>query len=46
MRNLTGFTIKDNVTEEGIELAGLLDLAFKYARGLDQLELEIPVRDT
>ena len=46
MRNLKKFIIKDDIMEEGLELSGLLHLAFKYACGLTDLDLKVPVRDS
>lgn len=45
MRNVETFIIRDDIVE-GLEISSLLHLAFKYARGLTDLRLDIQVRDS
>ena len=46
MRNIDEFIIRDDITDAAadVELLNLLDLAFKRARGLTYLSLEVQVR--
>ena len=48
MHNIDEFVIRDDITDAAadIELLNLLDLAFKRARGLTYLSLEVQVRDS
>ena len=45
VRHIKKFGISDDVTDADVELSNLLHLAFKYARGLTCLLLDMPVRD-
>ena len=43
MRNMKTFIIRDKIEGAGVDVCNLLHLAFKYARGLTRLQLDIPV---
>ena len=46
LRSIKAFVIKDNIKDADVELCNLLQLAFKYARGLTHLFVEVPVSDS